>query len=133
MPNDAKTKLDRDTHLLQDQPTTADPVREAPKAPHDGNDDPVDAPEQRQPLQAQQRDVTGKTPPAPDGTIGETDSKSHDGDYGAKTGAAEDHPYSDDRAANDKSVTRRDEDKSAPPDNHTEVNSEADLDDPSDR
>ena len=66
MPNDAKTELDRATHRLQDQPTTANPDR----PPHsDGHSDPGDAQatpnvsapmaDERQPPQAQQRDTTG--------------------------------------------------------------------------
>ena len=58
-PNDAKTELDRNTHLLQDQPTTAEPAGTAKR------DDP-ELEAQRQPPQAQQRDTTGTTLPDPE-------------------------------------------------------------------
>ena len=55
MPNDAKTEMDGNTHLLQDQPTTAEPAGTAKS-----EDSERDA--QRQPPQAQQRDTTGTIP-----------------------------------------------------------------------
>ena len=64
MPNDAKTKLDRATHLLQDQPTTANPVG----ASQSGKSGEA---AERQPPQAQQRDTAGTTLVPPDETAAE--------------------------------------------------------------
>ena len=50
-------------------------------------------------------------------------------DYGPKTGAAKDHPYGAD--GDDKAPPSAPQiDKETPPDNHTDVDSEADLGDP---
>jgi hypothetical protein len=57
-----------------------------------------------------------------------------DKDYGPKTGAAEDHPYGDnERAPNPAPAASTGKDKTTPPDSHTEIDSEADIDDPSDK
>ena len=124
MPNDAKTKLDRDTHRLQDQPKITDPVHPARRDEADATARPADHStnsDQRQPLQSQQRDVTGTTLPGGD-------------DYGPKTDAASDHPYADDSARPGRPPARpHGKDGSTPPDSHTDINSEADLGDPSGR
>ncbi len=56
-----------------------------------------------------------------------------DKDYGPKTGAGQDHPYGD--PSSQGGPQRRPAGKSGdtPPDSHTEIDSETDLDDPSDR
>ncbi len=66
MPNDAKTKLARVTHRLQDQATTSDPAGLGTLNQPDSNEvsgskTVANSPAavQRQPLQAQQRDTTG--------------------------------------------------------------------------
>ena len=54
MPNDAKTELDRNTRLLQDQATTAEPAGTTKRKD-------AELVAERQPPQAQQRDRTGTT------------------------------------------------------------------------
>ncbi len=54
-------------------------------------------------------------------------------DYGPKTGAADDHPYNSTEDAERVPAVPAGKDKATPPDNHTEIDSEADLDDPSGR
>ena len=56
-----------------------------------------------------------------------------DNDYGPKTGAAEDHPYNDPAKQNRLPVRPSEKDGATPPDGHTEIDSEADLDEPADR
>ncbi len=52
-------------------------------------------------------------------------------DYGSKTGAGDDRPY-DDPSSQGRSPPRpRGKSPSTPPDGHTEIGSEADIDDPS--
>ena len=118
MPNDAKVKLDSNTHRLQDQAKAADPAAEVTKTATS---------DRRQPAQSQQREVIGTTLPEP---ADPSDRKSNQTDYGAKTGAALDHPYSD---KDQNAPTAPAPGCSNPPDNHTEIDSEADLGDPSDR
>ena len=70
MPNDAKTRLDRTTHRLQDQPNTADRADASPVEERvDGGADGHPAPrsdgqpaDQRQPAQAQQRETPESIP-----------------------------------------------------------------------
>lgn len=56
-----------------------------------------------------------------------------DRDYGPKTGAGRDHPYDDPSSQGRPPARPAGKSGDTPPDNHTEVDSEADLDDPSDR
>lgn len=59
-----------------------------------------------------------------------------DKDYGPKTGAGQDHPYGDPSSQErPRRPMARPAGKSGdtPPDSHTEIDSEADLDDSSDR
>jgi len=51
-------------------------------------------------------------------------------DYGPKTGASSDHPYDDPQPA-EPPAPPAGKNRSTPPDDHTEIESEADLGDPS--
>lgn len=52
-------------------------------------------------------------------------------DYGPKTGAGEDHPYNDPKSQDRPPPRPAGKDPSTPPDDHTEVDSEKDIGDPS--
>ena len=53
-------------------------------------------------------------------------------DYGPKTGAGDDHPYGDPSSQERPTARPAGKSPSTPPDDHTEIDSEADLGDPSD-